>query len=379
LAFPETPLKMNIKKTPSKLAPYKDFICEKLQEEPDRNAQLLLEDIHRMGYSGGKTVFYDFTHKVKKEINAKIVVRYETNPGLQAQVDWKEVGRRKTQDGTKKLYAFVMTMGYSRRSFITLTTHMDSHTLLWCHIRAFQYFGALPKEILYDNMKTAFYCDPNGQWRINKLLLAFSNHYGFIPKRCRVRRPQTKGKVERKIGFFATNCLPRIVWPEHTIDSANELIQKWLKRIDQRTLSDFNQTRMERFSEDVEHMLVLPDEDFDYRKTEQRTVSYESMVVWNAVRYSVPPEYIGKEVTVKYDVGQKLLSIYYQNKCIQEHIVQIKNKCRVVWNDADKKEVYRLHRKLLDARKNHISHKRKALLEITTGKPSDYDVYAEAG
>jgi transposase len=79
----------------SKLAPYMSFIREKINEEPDRNAQLLLEDIQKMGYSGGKTVFYDFTHKIKKETNVKIVIRYETNPGLQSQVDWKEVGWRK--------------------------------------------------------------------------------------------------------------------------------------------------------------------------------------------------------------------------------------------------------------------------------------------
>jgi hypothetical protein len=285
----------------------------------------------------------------------------------------------KIQDGTKKLYAFAMTMGYSRRSFIMLTSQMDSHTLLWCHILAFQYFGAVPRQILYDNMKTAFYCDPTGEWRVNKLLLAFSNHYGFIPKRCRVRRPQTKGKVERKIGFFSTSCLPRIVWPDYTIESANELIRGWLHRVDQRPLSDFNQTRMERFTEDIAHMLALPGEDFDYRKTEQRTVSHESMVVWDAVRYSVPPEFIAKEVTLKYDVGQKILSIYYQNKCIQEHSIVLKTNCRMVWNDADKKEVHRLHRKMLSARKSHISHKQKALMEITTGNPSDYDVYAEVG
>jgi transposase len=78
---------------------------------------------------------------------------------LQAQVDWKEFGRQTVDGKEQKLYAFVMVLGYSRKVFVHFTTSMKMEAFLACHSLAFQYFGGVPKEILYDNMKTAFVYD----------------------------------------------------------------------------------------------------------------------------------------------------------------------------------------------------------------------------
>ena len=101
-----------------------------------------------------------------------------------------------------------MVLGFSRKAFVHFTTRMDSATLLACHALAFAYFEGVPREILYDNMRTAFHPDDEGIWRPTKRLLALAVHYGFTPKRCRVRRPETKGKVERTIGYLDSNFWP---------------------------------------------------------------------------------------------------------------------------------------------------------------------------
>ena len=80
-------------------------------------------------------------------------------------MDWKEFRRTRPDGRKEKVYAFIMLMGYSRKPFIIFTRSMKQSVLLFCHIAAFMYFGVVPREILYDNMKTAFICDAEGVWR----------------------------------------------------------------------------------------------------------------------------------------------------------------------------------------------------------------------
>lgn len=100
-----------------------------------------------------------------------------------------------------------MVMDFSRMSFACFTTRMDNATLLNCHINAFRFFGEIPEEILYDNMKTVWYYDGE-HWQTNRQLARFAYHYGFIPKRCKIHRQETKGKVERFNQFFYQYQLP---------------------------------------------------------------------------------------------------------------------------------------------------------------------------
>lgn len=148
--------------------------------------------------------------QVRRTMNNQAVLRFETEPGRRAQVDWKEFGKQWVDGHETKLYAFVMVLGYSRMPFIRFTTDMKQSTLLACHTLAFAHFGGVPKEILYDNMRTAF--EPNGEgvWHPTRRLAACAVHYGFVPQRCRVRRPETKGKVERLIGYLDRNFSPEL-------------------------------------------------------------------------------------------------------------------------------------------------------------------------
>ena len=75
---------------------------------------------------------------------------------------WKEFGKQVVDGKETKLYAFVMELGYSRKPFVRFTTDMRQSTLLACHELAFAYFGGVPEELLYDNMRTAFQRDQDG-------------------------------------------------------------------------------------------------------------------------------------------------------------------------------------------------------------------------
>ena len=199
LRYPPQPRKRP--KRRSLLDPFKPYVRDILEENPYYNGVLLFERLKARGYAGQISILRDFMAKIRKQLVTTAVRRFETEPSLQAQVDWKEFGRQYVDGKEQKLYAFVMVLGYSRKVFVHFTPSMKMEMFLACHGLAFHYFGGVPKEILYDNMKTAFVYDAGkGTFQANRKLKALAVHYGFIPRRCRIRRPQTKGKVERAIG-----------------------------------------------------------------------------------------------------------------------------------------------------------------------------------
>lgn len=371
--------KTNRSNKQSKLDNFKAYILDQIETNHDINSQLIYEDIIKQGYTGQKSLFYKFTKKVKDRIKRKIVVRFETIPGLQAQVDWKELGYKTLATGRVKLYAFMMVLGYSRKPFTMITTSMKSNVLLKCHIEAFKYFNAVPHEILYDNMKTAFVLSNEGRWCVNRKLQQFANHYGFIAKRCKVRRPQTKGKVERAIGFMSTNFLPRIIWDEHDLDGINDKVIRWMKNIGDRKINEFNQSRNERFLEDEKHMQAIPDIEFDVRIIGHRKVNLRSYISWNSIKFSVPPEYLEREVIVKDDEYQNELSIYCDGKLIRKHSYNKKNKNKIYLNLNDQKQILKLHKKeLIDFDKESIEHKiKKANNQLEVGSPKIYEQLCE--
>ena len=188
-----------------------------------------------------------------------------------------------------KLYAFVMVLGYSRRAYICFTTATDSATMLACHLLAFEYFGGVPHEILYDNMKTAFVCDTSGAWKANKRLAAVAAHYGFTPKRCQVRRPETKGKVERTIGYLEATSGP--AWTRAvSLGRMNQQIIDWLAAVDAKVLADFSKSRDERFTREKAALRTVAVDPCDIRDEVPVMANCESMIRYQTNSYSVPPD-----------------------------------------------------------------------------------------
>ncbi len=302
----------------SVLEPFYGFINALLEDDPFINLVPVFEQIQRRGYTGGMTILRDYARKVRKRITTKAVRRYETEPGLQAQVDWKECGRWNIEGELMKLYAFVMVLGYSRKPFVLFTTNMKLSTVLKAHLLAFSWYGAVPREILYDNMKTAWQY-VSGQWMVNSGLLKLASACGFTPRRCRVRRPQTKGKVERFIGYLAHNFLPRVAGSEATtVADLNDAVAQWLVDVDERQIGGLRTTRRERFAEEKPFMHPwIPEAAPDVRLHEDLVVSREGLVSWQTNRYSVPADLIGEMVTLKIDTITDEADIVHEGSVIR--------------------------------------------------------------
>ena len=184
----------------SKLEPFRDYLLARLAEFPELSAEVLLEEIRAMGYSGGRTILKEFTlpYRVRRR---EPVVRFETPPGQQAQVDWAHLGVHAIGGKPAQLYLFVMVLGFSRALYAEVTTSMGMEPFLSAHVRAFVAFGGVPEQLLYDNAKTVVLSRGRGGPVFHPALLDFAGTCGFSPKVCRPYRAKTKGKVERTIGY----------------------------------------------------------------------------------------------------------------------------------------------------------------------------------
>ena len=184
----------------SKLDPFKPYILEKLNEGHYTAARLYRE-IKEMGFDGGKTIVKDFIKEARPKQGVPGVLRYETKPGVQVQVDWGELGTIEVDGKLKKLFCFNMILGYSRMRYVEFTLSTDTPTLIQCHLNAFEYFGGFTQEILYDNMKQVVIRralkSSDSEW--NSQFEDFFKCFGFIPRLCRPYRPQTKGKIENTV------------------------------------------------------------------------------------------------------------------------------------------------------------------------------------
>lgn len=179
----------------SKLDPFKELIITKLDTYccNAKSIYLLLKDNYQ--YTGSYSLVNKFVSQHKKEETRKATIRYETIPGHQAQVDWKEKFILVDKYGVEHtINIFLIILGYSRKKFIKLTFDRTQGTLFECLAQAFNFFGGTTKEILFDNMKTVVDHAKSNYHSvvINEKFRQFAKDANFNIVTCRAYRPQTK-------------------------------------------------------------------------------------------------------------------------------------------------------------------------------------------
>lgn len=182
----------------AKITPFAAYLQQRVAAAaPDWiPATVLWREIQQKGFVGCERTVRSFVATLPSIHAPDPLVRFETGPGDQMQVDWIEFRRRKGAS----LFAFVATLGYSRATYVEFVSDMRLDTLLACHANCFVWFGGVPPRGLYDNMKTVVIeRDAYGPklHRFQPGFLDFARHYGFRPELCRPYRAKTKGKVER--------------------------------------------------------------------------------------------------------------------------------------------------------------------------------------
>ncbi len=186
---------------PGKLAPYLDYLGERITAFPDLSAVRLTREIRERGYEGAYTAVKRFLCAARPADRPKpFEARFETPAGQRAQVDFARFVTVFTDQPeiTRIIWLFSLVLGHSRSIFARFVLHQDLQTLLRCHMLAFESIGGVPLEILYDRMKTAVTGeDGEGHIIYNRALLTMAQHYRFLPKACRPYRAKTKEQASR--------------------------------------------------------------------------------------------------------------------------------------------------------------------------------------
>ena len=185
------------KRLGSKLDSFKELI-DHLLKQGIYNCQVIFERLQEFGYQGGISIVKDYV-KGKRPPAIKVapaVKRYESKPGQQAQMDWGIMKYRDLSGEVRKVAVFVIVLGFSRTRYIEFSRRCDIWSLLRCLVHAFEYFGGIPQTILTDRMKTVIESTDHGKPVWQEKFHHFATEMGFVPKVCRVRRPQTKGYVK---------------------------------------------------------------------------------------------------------------------------------------------------------------------------------------
>lgn len=182
-----------------KVDPFRGILAARLAEYPKLSAVRLFEEIRAGGYAGGYTQVKDCVRQMRPTPAAEPVVRFETPPGRQGQVDFAEFrlpwGKR---------YALVVVLGYSRLLWLQFYTRQTMLVLMRGLEDAFAYFGGVPADLLFDQLKAVIVDDEReigGRLLENAEFMRFAAHWDFRVRACRPYRAQTKGKVERPIGY----------------------------------------------------------------------------------------------------------------------------------------------------------------------------------
>jgi transposase len=311
-----------------KIVPYVPYLLERI-EVGVLNAHKLYQEIRDLGYPGRETQVRVFVQPHRERKRGQATVRFETKPGEQAQVDWGHFGHIVHQGKRRRLYAFIMTLGWSRAMYLEFTVSMDLAWWLRCHVHAFHYLGGATREILHDNLKTAVIShSSNGAVRWTPRYLDFADYYGFAPRACRPYRAQTKGKVESGVRYVRGNFWPGLNFTD--LADLNGQALAWLNRVaNVRIHGTTGVVPLQRLPD--EGLMPIHDKpDYDTSLVTHRRCSRDCLISFEGNFYSVPANYATQQVLVRVSEAGQLSVLNQQGEVIACHRLTVGSNQRVV-------------------------------------------------
>ena len=289
------------------------------------NAYAIYNFIKSKGYKGGYTTVKNFCFKYRKEKQHKVSMRFETSPGFQAQVDWKEKFKLSNRNGEIiEFNVFIVVLGYSRMKYLMITKDRTQTTVFKGLLESFKYFNGVPKELLFDNMKTIVDISRTqfNKPYYNEKLYSFSKDAGFMPKSCLAYKPQTKGKVEA-----VAKLINRLKVYNNEFDTFSDLdliVRNFNDEINREVSASTGKSPIERFKEEQKYLNPLPNldifEEYLNLKPNKRKVTSESMINVDGKKYSVPPQYINLDVFFQINNNNIIIFDEYHVEICRHHI-----------------------------------------------------------
>jgi len=283
---------------PTMLDPYKGLIGEILKEHPRLLATRIFQMLRDRGFAGSVVQLRRYLRGVRPA-RAEAFLRLQTLPGEQAQVDWGHFGKIQIGSAKRTLWCFVFMLAWSRAMYAQFMLDATLEAFMRGHVLAFGALGGVPREILYDNLKSVVLERVGDHIRFHPRILDLAGYYCFAPKPCAPYRGNEKGKVERLIrylrdSFFAARRFSSVA-------DLNAQLARWIAEIahtrrapghaDGRTVVDL-------LAEERLRLLPLPEHPMACGRMLGVTSGKTPYVRFDLNDYSIPHTHVKKPLTL---------------------------------------------------------------------------------
>jgi transposase len=296
-----------------------DAILERDKRAPKKQrhtAQRIFDRLREeYGYKGGHTQVREYVREAR-EFSREAFVPLAHDPG-EAQADW---GEAYVWDGGKRLkvYMFVLTLPFSDARFVACFPRCTLEFFLEGHRRAFEFFGGVPRLIVYDNLRSAVTAIVRRRERkLNAEFAKFLKYHLIEARFCNAARGNEKGHVENGVGWARRNLLTPL--PQFTDwNSFNARLAEGCRKIFDRRVRGEEQEIGERLEQDRQAMLPVPPFPVDSGAPQLQRASSLCLVRFDTNDYSVPCEFAHHPVVVRADVAE--VRIFHQDRRIAMHV-----------------------------------------------------------
>lgn len=278
--------------------PYYPMILEELAKYPRLSATRLLVMARSRGYPGGSSQFRARVAQLRPRKTPEAYLRLKTLPGEQGQIDWGSFGYLQIGRARRPLMAFVMVLSWSRRIFLRFYLNQRMDNFLRGHVAAFTEWNALPRVLLYDNLKSAVLERQGDAIRFHPTLLDLAAHYRFEPRPCAPYRGNEKGRVERAIRYIRDNFFTGRQWTD--LDELNAQAKLWCETTasERRCPENPDLNVAEAFEQERATLIALPDNPFPTHERVEARIGKTPYVRFDLNDYSVPHTAVRRGATV---------------------------------------------------------------------------------
>jgi len=302
----------------SKVAPFRDHVVALRQRGVECRAIYdILREAH--AFAGSYGAVYRFVRHLEPR-TPDACVRVETGPAEEGQVDFGYAGflRDPASDVLRKAWAFVMTLSFSRHSYVEFVFDQEIDTWLRCHRHAFEWYGGVVRRVVLDNLKAAIVHAALYDPVVQRAYRECAEHYGFLISPCRPRTPEHKGKVEQGgVHYVKRNFLAGRAFRD--VHEANERVLVWcVETAGRRIHGTTKEQPLARFDTiEREQLLALPVTPYALATWKQAKLHPDCHVVFDHAFYSAPHRLIGQKLWVR--GADTSVRIFFQHELVATH------------------------------------------------------------
>lgn len=273
--------------------------------------------VEEYDFKGSESNTRKIVAKRKKKIQREVFIPLDFQIGHQFQFDWGEADII-LQGQTQRIFLFCIQLSASRVRFVRAYLHEKQEAFLDGFVHAFEFFGGVPTEGLFDNLKTAVQKILQGRDRLEQeAFLALQTHYLFKAEFCNPASGNEKGRIEGTVGYIRRNAL--VPLPEvQSIDELNDYLREWcLKETERKMVPYTKEAVAQMWEKEKEYLHPLPKQRFEACKLVSCQVNKTSLITIETNQYSVPCGYVSQAVWAKIFVDRVI--VVAQNQVIAEH------------------------------------------------------------